>query len=101
MVGEIKVIFTPDVIDYLDVLVRILYKKEYFGYIETAEESVPEKIKWNMHKPTPKKLQYLGSNYVFYKANARTTWYILFEKQDAVFLITGILNNHCEEIKYL
>jgi hypothetical protein len=108
MVGEIKVVFTPDVIDYLDVLVRILNKKECFGYVETAEEyvlkiyeAVPEKIKWNTHKSTPKKLQYLGSNYVFYKANARTTWYILFEKQDAVFLITGILNNHCEEIKYL
>jgi hypothetical protein len=108
MVGEIKVVFTPDVIDYLDVLVRILYKKEYFGFIETAEESVlkiydavPENIKWNVQKPTPQKLQYLGSNYIFYNANGRTTWYIFFEKQDAVFLITGIINNHCEEAKGL
>ena len=88
MVGKIKVVFTPNVIDYLDVLVRILYKKEYFGYIETAEEyvlkiydAVPEKIKHNIHKSTPQKLQYLGSNYIFYKANARTTWYVFFEKR--------------------
>jgi hypothetical protein len=108
MVGKIKIVFAPDVIDYLDVLVRILYKKEYFGFIETAEEyvlkiydAVPENIKWNVHKPTPKKLQYLGSNYIFYNANARTTWYIFFEKQDVVFLITGILNNHCEEANEL
>jgi hypothetical protein len=108
MVGKIKVIFTPDVIDYLDVLVRILYKKEYFGYIETAEEyvlkiydAVPEKIKWNAHKKTPQKLQYLGSSYIFYNANSRTSWYIFFEKQDTAFLITGIINNHCEEAKEL
>lgn len=108
MVGKIKVVFTPNVIDYLDVLVRILYKKEYFGHIETAEEyvlkiydAVPEKIKYSIHKSTPQKLQYLGSNYIFYKANARTTWYIFFEKRDAVFLITGIINNHCEEVKEL
>ena len=108
MVGKIKIVFTPNVIDYLDVLVRILYKKEYFGYIETAEEyvlkiydSVPENIKWNVHKPTPQRLQYLGSNYIFYKSNAKTTWFIFFEKRDTVFLITGIINNHCQEAKEL
>jgi hypothetical protein len=40
MVGKIKVIFTPYVIDFLDDLVRVLYKKEYFGFIETAEDYV-------------------------------------------------------------
>lgn len=37
MVGEIKIIITPKVIDYLDDLVRVLYKEEYFGFIESAE----------------------------------------------------------------
>lgn len=104
MVGKIKVIFTPYVIDFLDDLMRLLYKKEYFGFIETAEEyvskiydSVPEKLRLSTHKPTPQKLRYLGSHYIFYKANNRTTWYIFFEKQDTIFLITGIVNNHCEE----
>jgi hypothetical protein len=36
MVGKIEIIFPPNVIDFLDGLVRILYKKEYFGFIETA-----------------------------------------------------------------
>ena len=27
----------PHLIDFLDDLVRVLYKKEYFGFIETAE----------------------------------------------------------------
>lgn len=40
MVGKIKVVFTPQVIEFLDDLVRVLYKKEYFGFIETAEEYV-------------------------------------------------------------
>ena len=40
MVGKIKVVFTPYVIDFLDDLVRILYIKEYFGFIETAEDYV-------------------------------------------------------------
>ena len=72
MVGKIKVIFTPYVIDFLDDLVRVLYKKEYFGFIETAEEyvlkiydAVPENIKLSPHKSTLKNLQHLGSNYIF------------------------------------
>lgn len=108
MVGKIKIIFTPNVIDYLDELVRILYKKEYFGYLETAEEyvskiydAIPDIIKLNIHKPTPKSLHYLGSNYIFYKANQRTTWYVFFEKKNHDYLITGIINNHCEEAKEL
>ncbi|WP_291101014.1 MULTISPECIES: hypothetical protein [unclassified Flavobacterium] len=108
MVGKIKIIFTSQVIDFLDELVRILYKKEYFGFIENAEEyvskiydAVPENIKLSIHKSTPENLKYLGSNYVFYKANNRTTWYIFFEKRNNKFLITGIINNHCEEAKEL
>lgn len=92
MVGKIKIIFTPHVIDYLDDLVRVLYKKEYFGFIETAEEyvskiydAVPENIKSSTYKLTPKKLKYLGSKYIFYKANNRTTWYVFFEKKSELF----------------
>ena len=106
MVGEIKVVFTPNVIDILDDLVRVLYLKEYFGFIETAEEyvskiydAVPENIILSTHKKTPKNLKYLGANYIFYKSNNRTTWYFFFEKKNHNYLITGIINNHCEEAK--
>lgn len=108
MVGEIKVVFTSHVIEYLDDWVRILYKKEYFGFVETAEDyvskiydAVPENIKLTPHKLTPQKLQYLGSTYIFYKSNSRTTWFVFFEKQADNYLVTGIINNHCEEAKEL
>lgn len=96
MVGKIKLVFTPQVIDFLDDLVRILYKKEYFGFIETAEEyvskiydAVPEIIKSSSHKLTPKSIKYLGSSYVFYNSN------------NQIIMIIGIINNHCEEAKDL
>lgn len=108
MVGKIEVIFTPSVISYFDDLVIILYKKEYFGFIESAEEyvdniydAVPERIKKSQHKKAPKSLQYLGLNYIFYKPNTRTTWYVFFEKRNQNYLITGIINNNSIEVKEL
>lgn len=108
MVGKIKVIFTPTVISYLDNLVQVLYKKEYFGFIDSAEkyvsqiyDSVTENIKKNSYKTAPKELKHLGSKYVFYKANSRTVWYIFFENKDEKYLITNIVNNHSDEAKYL
>lgn len=108
MVGEIEVIFTSYVIRYLDDLVVALYKNEYFGFIESAEnyvsniyDAVPERIKTTHHKKTPKSLHYLGSNYIFYKSNNPTTWYVFFEKRNQNHLITGVLNNNNEEAKEL
>ena len=108
MVGKIKVIFTPKVIADLDNLVQILYKKEYFGFIESAEEYVSriydatsERCQLDIHKIAPKNISHLGTYYIFYKSNKRTTWYIFFEKKATAILITGISNNHCEEAKGL
>ncbi|MEG2100250.1 MAG: hypothetical protein RRY99_01960 [Flavobacterium sp.] len=108
MVGKIEVIFAPSVISYLDDLVVILYKKEYFGFIESAEEyvddiydAVPERIRKSPHKKTPKPLKYLGAEYIFFRPNARTTWYVFFEKRNQNYLITGILNNYSEEANEL
>ena len=108
MVGEIEVVFTPTVIEYLVDLIVTLYKKEYFGFIESAEQyvsniynAIPDIIKKSPNKKSPKTLQYLGSNYIFYKSNTRTTWYVFFEKRDQNYLITGILNNNSSEVKGL
>ena len=108
MVGKIEVVFTSSVIQYLNDLVLVLYRKQYFGFIESAEEyvsniykEVPERIKKTPHKKAPKSLQYLGLNYIFYKSNVRTTWYIFFEKSNQNYLITGILNNYSVEAKEL
>jgi hypothetical protein len=101
-----KVIFKNKVLDYLDELVYILFKKEYFSYSENAQRYVDKIVDFIVfeinsfpHKTTPPKLQYLGSNYIFYNSNNRTTWYIFFERKNQKYLITGIINNHCEEAK--
>ena len=101
-----KVIFKNNVLNYLDELVFTLFKEEYFSYYENAQLYADKIVDFIIleidsfpHKNTPQKFLYLGSNYIFYKANNRTTWYIFFEKRDQNYLITGIINNHCEEAK--
>nr|WP_314839350.1 hypothetical protein [uncultured Flavobacterium sp.] len=103
-----KVIFKEDILLYFDELISILFDREYFSYeknailyIDKIVDFITLEINSFPHKSTPQKLRHLGSNYIFYKANNRTTWYIFFERQDSVFLITGISNNHCEEAKKL
>ncbi|MBA4744944.1 MAG: hypothetical protein H2058_06780 [Muricauda sp.] len=68
-------------------------KKEYFGFIET----IPREI----HKKSPGALAKYGTYYSFFNTGSRTTWYLFFEKKDNNYIITGILNNHCEEAKHI
>ncbi len=102
------IIYTNDFIKYLDSLVYILYKKEYFGFIESADvyidkiyEFIEESIETFPPKKTPKELKNFGQNYIFYKSTQRTTWYIFFEKFNNNYLITNILNSNSEEVKFL
>lgn len=103
-----NVVISDEAINYLDDLIEILYKKEYFGFIESAEiyvtdiyDFIFQNIKDFPSKKTPIPLNNLGSNYIFYNSNSRTTWYIFFEQKGSNYLITNILNNHCEEAKWL
>ena len=103
-----KVIFRDKVLNYFDKLVYTLFEEEYFSYYENAQLYVDKIVDFIVleinsfpHKTTPVKLHYLGSNYIFYKSNNRTTWFIFFEKNNYNYLITGIINNHCEESKDL
>lgn len=103
-----KVIFNNKVLKYFDELVYVLFKEDYFSYAENAQLYVDKIVDFIImeinsfpHKITPQKLKYLGSNYIFYKVNNRTTWYIFFEKKNHNYLVTGIINNHCEEAKDL
>ncbi len=103
-----NVVISDEAINYLDDLIEILYKKEYFGFIESAEiyvtdiyDFIFQNIKDFPSKKTPVPLNNLGSNYIFYNSNSRTTWYIFFEQKGSNYLITNILNNHCEEAKWL
>lgn len=67
----------------------IAYVEHLIDYIEHNIAKLP-------HKTTPLELSNLGSYYIFYNSNKRTTWYIFFEKQGNTFLITFITNNHKE-----
>ncbi|CAM3998277.1 Plasmid stabilization protein [Flavobacterium antarcticum] len=102
------VIIEVEVIYYLDTLINKLYVDDYFSYVENVDlyvEKIYEFIEKSVHifphKSTPKGLLHLGANYIFYKSNARTTWYIFFEKNKTSYLVTGILNNHCSEAQLI
>ena len=103
-----KIIFKDEILFYFDELINTLFFEEYFSYTENAQEYVAKIVDFVIseihnfpHQKTPKALKYLGSNNIFYKSNKRTTWYIFLERKDTDFLITGIINNHCEEVKFL
>ncbi len=102
------IIFQNGVLDYLDDLVFILFKEEYFGfmqssydYVDKIIDFVDDNITTFPPKKTPIALKNFGSKYIFYKSNQRTTWYIFFESKNNNFLITNITNSHCEETKWL
>lgn len=99
--------FHNNVLDYFDKLVYVLFENEYFGFVESSEEYVTkiidfifENIENFPSKKTPIQLQKYGTNYIFYKINPRTTWFILFEKQNDNYFVTHIANNHCEDAKW-
>lgn len=102
------IIFKNGVLDYLDDLVFILFKEEYFGFLQSSYDYVDKIIDFIESdiatfpsKKTPAALKNFGSKYIFYKSNQRTTWYVFFENKNNNFLITNIINSHCEETKWL
>lgn len=104
---EIKIFYKLEVENFLNNLIYILYKEDYFNYIENAieyKDNIIDFIDTNIHsfphKLTPLPLYYLGSSYIFYKSNSRTTWYIIFEKEEEQYLITNISNNHTDIAMY-
>ena len=105
---EIKLIIDDEASLFLDDLIEVLYKDEYFGFVESAEgyisriyEFIFDNIKDFPSKKTPEQLSKYSTKYIFYKINPRTTWFIFFENQNNNFFISKIINNHCEEAKWL
>ena len=105
---KITIYFKKEVLNYFNELVFDLYSNDYFSNLENAiqyKEKIIQFIKESIttfpSKKSPKKLISFGSEYIFYKANQRTTWFIFFEKSDTVFLITAIINNHSHFAKYI
>jgi len=108
MVGKIEVVYSENFRNYLDELTQILYRKNYFGFIEDADfyiDKIYDYINNNIEKPisknTPEKFRKSGKFYFKYKANNRTTWYIFFDRKDNRFLVNYILNNYSQDFQEL
>ncbi len=103
-----KIVYSKEVLEFLDQLVYKLFEKEYFGFMDSSIEYVlkileetENRIFSNHYKQSPQKLIHKGKYYVTYTSNKRTTWYLFFEKINDEILITYVFNNHCPETKYL
>lgn len=106
--GKIIIQYLREVEGYLNELSYLLFQKEYFGFLESSFDYVDnliDFIEYNLaifpYKKTPENLIELGSKYIFYKANANTTWYIFFENYDNRFIVTYITNNYSEIVQFL
>lgn len=105
--GKVKIEILPEVIDYLNNLTQVLFEQEYFGFEETAQQYVQniyDFMEYEMInfpcKVTTILLKKIGSNYPFYEANNRTTWYIFLKKANR-YLIIHLANNHFKDLNYL
>lgn len=100
------IIYLPKVEYFLNNLVDILFEQEYFGFKEYAmlyttkiKVFIEEKISEYPSKNTPEGLKKYGEQYMTYKANNRTTWYIFFSHEEQTYFIKFITNNHTDFIK--
>ena len=102
-----KVILLPEVLQYLEDLATLLYKKEYFSFEETSFIYIMElyddiilNLPTKIHKPSPTYFDKYGNNmyYAAFKKSKRTSWYVFFTKYedngDIIYLIRYISNNH-------
>jgi len=102
-----RILAIPEVIEYLDNLVDILFENNYFGFVADAIDYVDElrydiktKLHTKLHKPAPKYFDKYGKNmkYAVFPKNRRTTWYVFFKTYEKngekIYLVRYIANNH-------
>ena len=89
---KVTVSYKQRVVDNLNKKVHQLYKDEWFGFIEDAQNYVNKiydyidyKLPYAIHKKSTPKNKKFGQYYTYYKANKSTTWFIfLIEKGTAL-----------------
>ena len=102
-----QVVIMPEVIEYFDNLVDVLFENNYFGFAEDAIEYVDElrhqiktTLPTKLHKPAPKYFDRYGKGmkYAGFRKNKQTTWYVFFKTyiQDGkiIYVVRYIANNH-------
>ncbi|MDR2691793.1 MAG: hypothetical protein LBB73_05780 [Dysgonamonadaceae bacterium] len=102
-----KILSSPEVLQYLNELVDILYEENYFGFEDSAIEYV-EKLKSDIKKTLPYRPKHKAPHYfdrygkdmyyVVFKKSKATQWYVFFtiyeEAGELTCLIRYISNNH-------
>jgi hypothetical protein len=100
---EREVVFSKEVETGLAELMVLLFEKGYFSYPETAKSYVDRMIAFAEKyigilpgKQAPDYFRRYGQDwkYITYQANKQTTWYILYQERNNIFLIRHIANNH-------
>ena len=102
-----RIIFLPEVQEYLDSLIPVLYKNGYFGfedaavkYVDGLIDDIQNNLSKKRHKPAPKHFGKYGKGmyYASFRKNKQTTWYAFFSKYrengETIYLIRYIANNH-------
>jgi len=101
----VRVVFLPEVEDYLVELTEVLYQKEYFGFKESAVQYIIDLVQ-NITFSLPRKHKKLASEYfskfgenLYYssfKQNQNTQWYVFFtiHEKEQVYLVRFIGTNH-------
>ena len=104
-----RIVYSDEALTKLENLVEVLFKKEYFGFKESAYsyiydifDFIESNVKNYSYKELPIKLKKYGNYYMTHFINARTTWYILFDIiNNNTYNITFIFNNHEKFARYL
>jgi hypothetical protein len=98
-----KIEYLDCVAEDLNQLIDILYKKTYFGYINSAKQYVVDMKNYIEHHlpyvvkyPAPAYFTKYGESmwYITYHSTKYTTWYIFFQQKENRFLVRHITNNH-------
>ncbi|MDR0830532.1 MAG: hypothetical protein LBN95_10560 [Prevotellaceae bacterium] len=101
--------YAADVEEFLDEFMLILFEKGYFGFPDSAKE-YKDKLTFYIEKyigivngkDAPDYFSRYGKKlqYITYQPNNNTTWYILFQQFENIFLVRYITNNHVPAAKY-
>ena len=103
-----RVIFLPEVHIYLDSLIPVLYKRDYFGfedaaikYVDGLIDDIMMNLPVKLKKPAPKYFTDRYGKELYYAVftkNKRTQWYAFFRiyevDGETYYQVRHIENNH-------
>jgi len=96
-----RVVVLPEVYEALHELVKVLYQNGYFGFEDSAIAYVDAIYDFMYSIPQqPKRLTietHLGQYYCRFSPNKHTSYYILFDLENDIYLIRHLFNNHGPE----